>query len=41
MILQLQIISLDEPEDLPNLVGFRLPANLLEVDKLADLRMDE
>jgi hypothetical protein len=41
MLLQLQVILLDEPENLPDLVRFRLPANLLDVHDLSDFRMNK
>ena len=34
-------MPLDKPEELPNLVRLRLPANFLQIDKFGDLRVSE
>jgi hypothetical protein len=40
-VLQSQIVALDQPHELADLVGLGLTADGLKVDKLWDVRMDE
>lgn len=37
----MQIVSADQPGDLPHLIGLRLAMGLLKVDHLGDTRSDE
>jgi len=41
LVLQAQSVPLDQPEELADLVRLRLTANLLQVEELANVRVDE